>query len=198
MYVCADTLHRESELIFALNRAATMGAPSCAYSACSHQELALCATSPSCLYKGVICRYTTFLVANPKQLFIIYIGISYIISFWVLKLSDIHATSICNLILANPKQVVYGRITSLLLPTVLCFPQQCSFPNVTEQYLRSDSLELLNRPHTCWKYFLTHESLSRSTENFPSNMVSSCSRSKWIFQHSLLFINYPLIVSGLI
>jgi len=28
------------------------------------------------------------------------------------------------------------------------FPQQFNFPNVTEKNLRSDSLQLLNRPHT--------------------------------------------------
>jgi hypothetical protein len=50
MYLCAGTLYRKSELIFALSRAATMGTLSCAYSPFSHRELVLCATSPLCLY----------------------------------------------------------------------------------------------------------------------------------------------------
>jgi len=50
MYTCADTCYTESELVFALSRAATMGTLSCAYSACSYWELVLCVMSPLCLY----------------------------------------------------------------------------------------------------------------------------------------------------
>ena len=45
---------------------------SCAYNACNHWIFVLCGVPVVCTIhnnKGVICRYTSFLVANPKQLF---------------------------------------------------------------------------------------------------------------------------------
>ena len=71
---CSLIMYPYADMLYSLNQSLppTEQLP-CAYSACSHWELAQFATSlRACTIhnnKGIICRYTTFLVANAKQLF---------------------------------------------------------------------------------------------------------------------------------